>query len=143
MDEIIQYVAGFLFTPSQEQVVLVSKNRSDGQVGVLGGVGGKIESGELPRQAMSREFEAETGIKISEKEWRALARLEGFNFQVYFFFSVSEKALEVKSKESEQVALYPVDQVFHLPLIANLRWLIPLAMDKRVRFPIVFEDIPT
>ncbi len=143
MEEIIQYVAGFLFTPDQDQVVLISKNSPDWQVGMLGGVGGKIDPGELPRQAMSREFQQETGVKIASNEWKALARLEGFNFQVYFFFSISEKALQIKSPYSEFVALYPVNQTYQLPLIANLRWLIPLALDKRVRFPIVFEDVPT
>lgn len=142
MDELIQYVAGFLLTPDQQQVALVSKNRPEWPVNLLNGVGGKLEANELPRQAITREFAEETGVQIAQKDWQALARLEGSNFQVYFFFAVSEKALEVATKTDGQVALYPVEQLFQLPVIPNVRWLIPLALDKRVRLPIVFEELP-
>jgi 8-oxo-dGTP diphosphatase len=41
-----QYVLGFLFDPSQKDVVLIKKLKPEWQKGKLNGVGGKIEEGE-------------------------------------------------------------------------------------------------
>ena len=35
----------------------------------------------------------------------------------------------VKSKTDEQVSLLPVDKIYALPLIYNLNYLVPLALD--------------
>jgi len=55
-----RYVVGFLFSEDQSRVLLVWKNRPAWQNGKLNGVGGKIEAGETPLQAMEREFKEET-----------------------------------------------------------------------------------
>ena len=62
----IRYVAGLAFTNSALQcVALVHKNRGpSGVVGKWTGIGGKIEEGETPSEAMVREFAEETGIVI-------------------------------------------------------------------------------
>lgn len=55
-----RYVVGFLFSEDESRVLLVLKNRPAWQEGKLNGVGGKIEAGETPLQAMEREFKEET-----------------------------------------------------------------------------------
>ena len=55
------YVAGFLFSPDRSRVLLIRKNRPAWQAGKLNGLGGKIEPGETPPQAMRREFREEQG----------------------------------------------------------------------------------
>jgi 8-oxo-dGTP pyrophosphatase MutT (NUDIX family) len=55
-----RYVVGFLFSEDESRVLLVWKNRPAWQDGKLNGVGGKIEAGETPLQAMEREFKEET-----------------------------------------------------------------------------------
>lgn len=50
-----QYVLGFLFNENLTKVVLVRKKRPEWQCGLLNGVGGKIEDGEPPLDAMVRE----------------------------------------------------------------------------------------
>lgn len=58
----IEYVLGFMFNEDESKVLLIMKNRPAWQAGKLNGVGGKIEAGETPIQAMEREFAEETGF---------------------------------------------------------------------------------
>ena len=60
-----RYVVGFLLNYDRTQVVLIRKNRPAWQAGHLNGVGGKIEMGETPIEAMTREFEEETGLHFT------------------------------------------------------------------------------
>lgn len=58
----VQYVLGFMFNEAESKVILIFKNRPAWQAGKLNGIGGKIEEGETPIQAMNREFAEETGF---------------------------------------------------------------------------------
>lgn len=58
----VEYVLGFMFNEDESKVLLVHKNRPTWQAGKLNGIGGKIEAGETPLQAMEREFMEETGF---------------------------------------------------------------------------------
>jgi len=53
---ITQYVAGFLFDETLENVVLIRKNRPKWQAGKLNGVGGHVEARETSIETMHREF---------------------------------------------------------------------------------------
>lgn len=46
------YVVGFMLDQAREHVVLIEKNRPAWQAGKLNGVGGKVEPGEFPVNAM-------------------------------------------------------------------------------------------
>jgi 8-oxo-dGTP pyrophosphatase MutT (NUDIX family) len=55
-----RYVLGFVFSQACDRVLLIWKNRPAWQKDKLNGIGGKIEAGETPKQAMEREFTEET-----------------------------------------------------------------------------------
>ncbi len=115
-----KFVMGFLFD-GQGNVALIEKNRPDWQKGCLNGIGGQIEKGEKPLQAMVREFEEEAGPEIT---WRQFCTLKGDGYRLYCFTS-KDKA-EISTKTDEKVGWYAVA---NLPanLVANSRWLIPMA----------------
>lgn len=142
MTALAQYVAGFLFTPDKTRVVLVRKHRADPDARFFNGVGGRIMPDELPKAAMSRVFKEETGVGIPPKEWMALARLEGYSFQVYYYVAISELALEIQAKGEDEVGIFAVKDLFAGPVVPSVRWLVPLAFDNRVRFPVIFEGTP-
>jgi len=87
----VSYVCGFLFTDPDAaqshllQVLLIRKLRPAWQKGYLNGIGGKIEPGETPLEAMNREFEEEAGI--SGLNWKNDAILTLPNAIIHFFSS--------------------------------------------------------
>ena len=59
----MKMVVGFMFSVLKSSVVLIKKERPKWQEGKLNGVGGKVEKGESPFDAMKREFLEETGLE--------------------------------------------------------------------------------
>lgn len=117
-----RYVAGFMF--DGDEVVLVRKNKPEWQKGQFNGVGGKIEDGETAHQAMTREFEEETGV--FHLDWSLFASLHGDGWVVNFFRADGDSSL-VRTMEGEEIVRFPVDSVSVLNCIPNLTWLIPMA----------------
>lgn len=130
-----RYVCGFLFMADGRPdflmdylVVLIRKSKPDWQRGLLNGVGGKIEPGESPEQAMVREFEEETGHPTSG--WLSLATLSFPKAVVHFFYMFSPRLVSVSSVTDEPVEVLRVGHLVNWreDLIPNLHWLIPMAL---------------
>lgn len=125
MSKVTEYVAGFMFD-HDGNVALIKKNRPAWQKDKCNAIGGHIEPGEIPIQAMVREFEEETSIKTTPDDWRGICVLRGTDCVVYFF--VSQGSLYgVKSMTDEDVLVLPVKYLELYNVIPNLQWLIPLA----------------
>lgn len=127
----ISYVTGFMFDNYKQHVALVTKNKPAWQAGHLNGIGGKIEPGETPLQAMIREFEEETGV--NHRIWLPVVRIHSASndYEVYFYATFTDKIAYVRTVESEEIHTYAVSTVLSgaLRIIPNLAWLIPLALD--------------
>lgn len=142
----MRYVVGFCFNVTGELVVLLEKKKPAWQAGLLNGPGGKVEFAETDRQAMSREFYEETGVRISSAEWSKFAEITLPGACVLFYTARLFDLQAIKTLESEEVGVY---QVKDLPanVIPNLRWLIPLALHHgsslggtRLQTPVVFYE---
>ena len=125
----IKYSLGFLFDDDRTHVVLLLKNRPEKLAGLLNGVGGKIEPGETPAEAMRREFREEANLDITH--WSEFAVIEDPNYDVHCFYACTGKTYMamVKTMTDEPVGIYTVRE---LPdnTMSNIRWLIPLAIDE-------------
>lgn len=121
-----EYVAGFLFDDTMRHVALVLKRKPKWQEGKWNAIGGKVEPGETPYNAMRREFAEETSVSFDH--WKRYCTLSGDGFVVHFYYGASLLDLfSVKTVEEEQVYVY---QVKYLPgnIMTNVRWLIEMAM---------------
>lgn len=135
----LEMVEGFMFSPDGSQVVLIKKKRPAHLMNLWNGVGGKVEPKEEPVDAMVREFREETGVETVITDWRAYARITGNmisahgGWAVTLYTTRSTKFSEVKTATDEEVAIYGMTS---LPptLVSNLSWLIPMAMDSKVKF---------
>lgn len=121
------YVAGFLFDSGCANVALIRKAKPLWQAGKLNAIGGKIEYGEVPAQAMVREFLEETGLRLLD--WREFCVLEGPTARVHFFETAGD-VHRLTSMEEEQIEVVSVATLNDEIIIPNLQWLIPLALDK-------------
>ena len=121
-----KYVVGFLFDHLLENVVLILKLRPEWQLGKWNGVGGKIESGELPLRAMCREFKEETGMNIGG--WREFCQLTGEGYEVHCFVAFSTDIGCVESHTDEPVKIHRLAHIPSIQTVPNLKWLIPMAL---------------
>jgi 8-oxo-dGTP diphosphatase len=123
----MRYVVGLLFKGTL--VALVEKQRPTWQQNKLNGIGGKIEAGESPEQAMRREFSEEAGADITD--WRLFTEMSWRGAKVFFFTSHADA--EIRTLTDEVVGWYDIDAVCSgSRIIPNLRWLIPLAQDAQL-----------
>lgn len=129
-----KYVAGFLFSLDRTEVVLINKLRPAWQAGLLNGVGGRIQDGETPYEAMVREFEEEAGLH--RDNWKHFCTLEGVDWQVDFFKSfgvMGDLKNAVHSVTDEKIEIVGTDMIARLQrVVSNLRWLIPLALEEEI-----------
>lgn len=125
------YVIGFLFNQARRHVVLVKKDHPEWQAGKLNAVGGKVEPGEDPAHAMIREFAEEAGVL--RDIWRPFAAMQGSDWAVTCYRAFDDDAFAtVRTMTPEPILRVPVRNVAVLNVIDNLRWLVPLALDRYV-----------
>lgn len=126
----IKYVCGFLFDKSLNLVVLIEKQSPEWQKDKWNGVGGKIEPGETPLQAMIREFKEEAGMDVTD--WKQYCVIRGRNSEITFFYSVmdAEYLMNVKTMTKEQLGIWSLARVsmWSFPLLPNIRWILPMAL---------------
>ena len=138
LKERTRYAVGFAFSIPGDEVVLIRKLRPAWQEGLLNGVGGHVEDGERPVDAMRREFKEEAGVWIHD--WTHFATMycddpstglepghPDAKLAFVQFFSACMDTSGVCSCTDEVVGLY---NPWKLPedVISELYWLIPMAL---------------
>lgn len=121
-----EYVVGFLFSQFRTHVALIEKQRPIWQHGKLNGLGGKVEIGERPDQAMRREFMEEAGADVIR--WRKFCHLKHDGSVIHFYMADGD--YEIDSMTDERVDWYRVKDLRFLKTMPNLQWLVPMAADK-------------
>jgi 8-oxo-dGTP diphosphatase len=126
------YACGFLFSHDRTRVLLIRKRRPAWQAGKLNGLGGKIEPGESPAEAMRREFREEANLDVAG--WQEVLTLSGGDdagsgvaWRGHFFRAFGDidaaRAMTDETLERHDARALPPDT------IPNLRWMIPLMLD--------------
>jgi 8-oxo-dGTP diphosphatase len=129
--KITKYSVGFAFNEEGTEVVLILKNRPKWQNGYLNGVGGHIEEGESAHAAQAREFEEETGVKTYESNWKLYAIISGPGFELNVFSIFTQDIYNAITKTDEEIKIVAVNRLYKFPIIKNLTWLIPAAIDSQ------------
>jgi 8-oxo-dGTP diphosphatase len=127
------YVLAFLFTADAREIVLVRKSRPAWQAGRVNALGGKLHDGEDPRDAARREVREEAGVDVAQ--WEEFLVWDDPEYCLRALRAFDDAAQRARTAEDQEVFLAPVAA---LPpnVIANLRWMIPLALDRDVAIPI-------
>lgn len=137
----MRYVCGFMIAPAadalESQVLCVLKNRPTFQAGRWNGIGGKIEAGETPLQAQVREFEEEAGVATDPEAWEHTISLYAPSHEVHYYRTFVPSFPPYRTVTDEWIASHYVRQLLtDLPVLDNMRWILPLQLTLNVRFPL-------
>lgn len=127
------YVLGFAFNTPMDYVVLIQKNKPAWQKGCFNGVGGKVEPGEMPSDAMAREFEEETGIGSDGQEWNHVGKMGGEGWDCQIYTRADDSLMAATTMEEETISVLPVEDVMNgkYKMISNIPFLIELCRDSK------------
>lgn len=118
-----RYVLGLVFNEDLSKVLLLRKNKPANQKGLLNGIGGKIEPGEMPAYAMTRECAEEVGLIIQTYRWVSLPPLEYPDAEVICFTVkvTNEEFMEARPMEDEALKhqILPVSLMDLVPGLAD------------------------
>lgn len=120
---------GFYFSEDLSKVVLIRKGSKPGleqHEGLLNGVGGKFSLvDETILDCQEREFKEETGKTVEDWTWFDTGTYD--DWTVYFFYAVGELD-GISTQEDEAIEIHNTDDIDQLPVISNLKHLIPYAL---------------
>ncbi len=130
------YVVGLVFQGND--VVLIRKTHPAWQCGKLNGVGGRMEPGETPQQAMAREFEEEAGVNTEPDSWRLFLHAVYGASEIFFLCRQIHFPRECPITMTDEIVCRVnvtsailgrnVDTGVEIPVLPNLRWIIAMAV---------------
>jgi 8-oxo-dGTP diphosphatase len=129
----LDYVLALLFTADGREVVLVRKTRPAWQAGRINALGGKLRNGETLRDAARREVREEAGVDVDG--WEEFLVWGDPEYRLRAVRAFDDAARRARTAEDQDVFLANVTGL-PLDVIDNLRWIIPLALDRDVAVPI-------
>ena len=126
-----RYVVGFMFDDEVQNVCMIIKNRPEWQCGLLNGIGGKIEDGESPLEAMVREFSEETGCNTIASTWQHVATLR-FPYVELEFFAGKNSAYfrEVTTCTDETIVKISLPAITDYKLVKNVLPILELSIQR-------------
>jgi len=129
-----KYVLGFCLTP--DGVVLIQKSKPDWQRGKWNGIGGSIEEGETPMDAMLREFREEAHIRTIASQWTELFTLSGATlgnaakpWQMTVFLGRTDGSLKELFPINIDEGRVDVLEMVPSPIDSTAAWLLPMCWD--------------
>ena len=127
------YVLALLFTADGREVVLVRKVRPAWQAGRVNALGGKLHDGETVFDAARREVREEAGVDV--ERWEEFLVWDDPEYRLRAVRAFDDAARAARTAEDQEVFLANVSGL-PLDVIDNLRWIVPLALDRDVAVPI-------
>ncbi len=137
-------VLGFAFSADRKQVLLIEKKRPKWQAGYFNGIGGHVEDGETPLEAMYREGCEEAnldrvGVFEDGDGWEHSMTFtcKGGTVFVFRSFLSDDELHQTQTMTDEDIHAVSVKCLPAFTL-DNLRWMIPMLLDN-LQFPVLLS----
>jgi len=133
-----QYVLALLFTEDRRQVVLMHKTRPAWQAGRVNALGGRLLAGESAADAARREVREEAGVDVAT--WDEVLVWDDPVYRMHVVRAFDDDAARRAHTAEDQTVFLADAHALPPNLIDNLRWLVPLALDRDVAVPIAVRS---
>ena len=141
MKQIKAMTLGFIFDSSLREVLLIKKNRPEWQKGFHNGVGGHADTLEARlekwEECFVREAKEETNLLLDADRLVKIGRIRGENEKnpfIVVMFAYRLKSTQernvIDTITDEELVWVPIEDIDMIPLIENLRFIIPFARYK-------------
>ena len=127
------------FIEYKGKYLVLQRGRKDAQYGLWGIPGGKLEKGESPLSALSREIFEETGIIVSQDSFTYLDRAYSTNphdgrYILYLYKAILHKKplVLINTKEHLDFQWSSLDQIDKLDLLVSQGLAIDLVKEKLI-----------
>lgn len=126
-----RYVVGFMFDDALTQVLLINRPKGNHFSAGYNGLGGKIEEGETPKEAMQREFLEEAAKDFPH--WFQVGRMSGDGWECFIFFGVDAYWPCYRIIEEGQLGWHSLDNIpVNFKDFTNIPWLVAMVKDPNV-----------
>ena len=116
-NKVIPTVQIYLEKDNQYLMLYRNKKKNDMNQGKWLGVGGHIEEGETPFQAVVREVKEETGLTLKSAEYRAIINFVNDDYvEIIYQYTSSDFTGEVIDCNEGELKWFPKDEVMSLPM---------------------------
>ena len=110
-------------------VLLIKKEHPAWQSGKMNGIGGHVEEGESPLEAMRREATEEAGDFVGGLEWVKKGTVTwGRETVLHCFYADGGDTPRFENKTSEKLSITPIRRLYGVDCVDDLDYLIPLCM---------------
>lgn len=133
-----RFVVGFAFNKNADSVLLVRKLRPEWQKGFFNGIGGKMENGESPFDAMSRECKEETALSL-DWSYRGLIKRRNPNYECHIFYAYSQRIFDYRQKKDELLEIYFCRLLESIKVVEDLHFLIPFGIHSDISIFMTLE----
>ena len=130
------YVLIFVFNRRRDKVLMIKKTRNpEHHIGLLNGIGGKIDGVETATEAAEREFTEESGIPFDnsvemERFGYMRSGLLDTKWYVHCFWAVADFADDFPvDTEEGAIRAYDVADALSWRAVSNIPWLVPMAYE--------------
>ena len=94
-----------------------NKEKDDINQGKWIGVGGHLENGETPDQALIREIKEETNLDVIKYQYRALLRFNCDSYsEIMYLYTVSEVRGTIGECDEGELQFFDKKELFNLPM---------------------------
>lgn len=107
----------YLFKGDDVLLLFRNKKKNDNNEGKWIGIGGHIENGESPEQALVREVKEETNLKINTYQYRGILYfINGDYEEMIYLYTSSDFSGELKECDEGTLQYFYKNEMFDLPM---------------------------